>query len=311
MVDIKVIKKSAFKRGSQKAPAVIVKKRKPSTTATASATSPASPTPATSTENCYTGAEFFRGFRDILSNFYRFRLVHDGRVFNCVEQAYQFEKAQLYNCEDIGAEILGQRTGYKAWAIAKQVKVDDRWEKARVDVMRRLIRAKAECCPQYRRKLMSCKGLIVEAVTSDLFWSAGMNENTLRKVKQENWPGQNMMGKLHMELRDSMLHDVKEQPTTADNNAPPSKSANIEATEQQAEPVLTDAQLSSTQPDTMLPASLALEDTYTDLPTSLDDLLATAEKHLSPVSTPSTNDAEPGTLQEVPAMQEKLQTVGK
>ena len=191
MVDIKVVKKSAFKRSSQKSPAVIVKKRKPSpSTGTTSDESPASPTPATSTENCYAGAEFFRGFRDILSNFYRFRLVHDGRVFNSVEQAYQFEKAELYNCEDIGAKILGQRTGYKAWVIAKQVKVDNRWEKARVDVMRRLIHAKAKCSPQYRKKLMSCKGLIVEAVTGDLFWSAGMNENTLRKVKQENWPGQ-------------------------------------------------------------------------------------------------------------------------
>ena len=146
--------------------------------------------------------EFFRGYKYVLSNFYRFNLKFEGNVFNSVEQAYQFKKASVYGDEDAQHRIILSPNAGRAWVIGKEIKVDDEWPQKRVEVMRELLKAKLEQCPTYRRKLLSCKGLIVEAVPNQPFWSAGLEKEELMKMPREEWPGENMLGKLHMELRD-------------------------------------------------------------------------------------------------------------
>ena len=76
----------------------------------------------------------------------------------------------------------------------------------RVDVMKKIIRAKYEQCKEYRDKLHSCKGLIVEAVCSDRFWAAGITASQVM-VNNGQMPGENVMGKLHMTLRDEKLQE--------------------------------------------------------------------------------------------------------
>ena len=58
------------------------------------------------------GIVCFKGSKDILSNFYLDKFRHHGVLVNCVEQAYQYEKARMYGCYDIAEEIMKLRSGY-------------------------------------------------------------------------------------------------------------------------------------------------------------------------------------------------------
>ena len=81
--------------------------------------------------------------------------------------------------------------------------------------MSELLKAKLEQFPTYYRKLLSYKGLIVEAVHNQTFWSAGLEKEELVKLPQDQWPGENMLRKPHMELRDQIRKrktEVTEQP---------------------------------------------------------------------------------------------------
>ena len=108
----------------------------------------------------------------------------------------------MYGDEDAKRRILFTMNAHRAWLIGKDIKVDEEWTEKRVEVMRELLKAKLEQCPTYYRKLLSCKGLIVEAVPNQTFWSAGLEKEELVKLPRDQWPGENMLGKMHMELRD-------------------------------------------------------------------------------------------------------------
>ena len=43
--------------------------------------------------------------------------------------------------------------------------------------------------------------LIVEAVPGDVYWSCGLDKEAASKTDPKHFPGQNMLGKLYMEIR--------------------------------------------------------------------------------------------------------------
>ena len=90
--------------------------------------------------------EFFRGYKCVLSNFYRFNLKFEKNVFNSVEQAYQFKKASVYGDEDSQHRIILSLSlnAWRAWVIGKEIKVDNEWPQKRVEVRRELLKAKLE-----------------------------------------------------------------------------------------------------------------------------------------------------------------------
>ena len=176
--------------------------------------------------------EFFRGYKYVLSNFFRFDLKFEGQRYHSVEQAYQAKKATVYGDEDAKRRIMFTTNAGKAWLIGKDIKVNDDWPQMRVEVMKELLKAKLEQCPTYYRKLLSCRGLIVEAVPNQLFWSAGMEKEELVKLSRDQWPGENKLGKLHMKLRDQIRKRKIEvelpkakRPRTDGSNTSPSSDA--------------------------------------------------------------------------------------
>ena len=54
--------------------------------------------------------------------------------------------------------------------------------------------------------------LIVEAVTSDSFWSCGLNKEAAATTDPAKYPGQNVLGQLYMELREK-LREKKRKPS--------------------------------------------------------------------------------------------------
>ena len=150
--------------------------------------------------------EFFQGHKYVLSNLYKFDIMYEGELFNSVEHAYQSKKSIVCGNMDARRRLQLCVNPGKAKYIGKDIVETQEWIMQRVKVMREILQAKLEQCETYRRKLLACRGQIVEAVPGERFWSAGMSKDQLTQVPVNQWPGQNMLGVLHMELRDALLN---------------------------------------------------------------------------------------------------------
>lgn len=128
----------------------------------------------------------------VLSNFSSFRLHWRGIDFDTAEHAYHCEKF-FPTVVGIAHEIQGARSAHDAFKIAERNKEYRRsdWDDVKVDVMRDILRAKAEQHEYVRRKLLATGDReLVEDSWRDDFWGWGPNRD-----------GQNMLGKLWMEVR--------------------------------------------------------------------------------------------------------------
>jgi len=128
-----------------------------------------------------------------LSNFSAFRVLWKGTDFDTSEHAYQFEKFQHMEGVLVGEAITLARSAHHAFSIARAradlVRPD--WHDVRVDIMRGILRAKLAQHEYIQRKLRQTGGrLLIENSWRDDFWGWGPNRD-----------GQNMLGKLWMELR--------------------------------------------------------------------------------------------------------------
>lgn len=128
----------------------------------------------------------------VLSNFSAFRLTWRGIDFDTAEAAYHWEKfagSEVW----IAKAIRLASSAHEAFKIAESERNRRRpdWDAVRVDIMREILRAKAEQHEYVRRKLLATGDReLVEDSWRDDFWGWGPNRT-----------GQNMLGKLWMEIR--------------------------------------------------------------------------------------------------------------
>src|ERR1700730_10319374 len=80
----------------------------------------------------------------VLSNFSAFRLFWKGVRFDTSEIAYHWEK--FHHAPDIQLELLHARSSHDAFKLAERLKEYRRadWDVVKVDIMRHILRAKAE-----------------------------------------------------------------------------------------------------------------------------------------------------------------------
>ena len=127
-----------------------------------------------------------------LSNFSAFRVNWAGHDFDTSEHAYQWYRFNRFSAER-QAGILMARSAHEAFRYAQDNKVYQRpdWDDMKVGVMRDILLAKARQHEYVRRKLLQTgTRTLIENSWRDAFWGWG-----------ENRDGQNMLGKLWMEVR--------------------------------------------------------------------------------------------------------------
>lgn len=125
-----------------------------------------------------------------LSNFSAFALDWRGIRFDTSEAAYHWEK---FTCDGIRALIQFAPSAHAAFKIAESERPNRRpdWDAVKVGIMRDILRAKAEQHEYVRRKLLETGTRpLIEKSWRDDFWGWGPNKD-----------GQNMLGKLWMEIR--------------------------------------------------------------------------------------------------------------
>lgn len=133
----------------------------------------------------------------VLSNFSAFRLEWEGIDFDTSEHAYHWEKFATEDDDQtrngIAHAIMSARSAHEAFKIAEAQKHLRRidWDAIKVQKMRNILRAKAAQHEYVRRKLLATGDReLIEDSWRDDFWGWGPNRD-----------GQNMLGKLWMEVR--------------------------------------------------------------------------------------------------------------
>ena len=147
-----------------------------------------------------TAVDFYEREFYPLSNFSSFTLMwpvspREILRFDTSEAAYHWEKfnGTTLPTDHIQAQIRLARSAHEAFKIAETNRKHRRpnWDDEKISVMRRIIRAKFDQHEYVRRKLLETGDRpLVEGSWRDDFWGIGPNRD-----------GQNMLGKLWMQLR--------------------------------------------------------------------------------------------------------------
>lgn len=114
----------------------------------------------------------------------------DERTFPSSEHLFQYRMASLYGQDKLAEDILLAESPSKARHLAKGLPKDRELELA---AMREVVKIKAEQCPLFVLKLQRSGGQRLLENTRDEFWGKGLGGK-----------GDNQMGRLLMELRDSL-----------------------------------------------------------------------------------------------------------
>lgn len=133
----------------------------------------------------------------VLSNFSSFSLQWDGWRFDTSEAAYHYEKFK-FHAPDICDLVRTAPSAHEAFKVAERNKHlrNPDWDNVKIPVMRAILRAKADQHEYVRRKLLATgTRILVEDSWRDDYWGWGPNRD-----------GQNMLGKLWMEVRESIAH---------------------------------------------------------------------------------------------------------
>ena len=139
----------------------------------------------------------------VLSNFSAFNLEWKGRTFPTSEHAYHYEKFayervgesanDAFQRRNLAMSIKEAPSAHEAFKLAERWKGYRRadWDAVKVDIMREILRAKASQHEYVRRKLLETGDReLIEDSWRDDYWGWGPNRD-----------GQNMLGKLWMEVR--------------------------------------------------------------------------------------------------------------
>jgi ribA/ribD-fused uncharacterized protein len=139
-----------------------------------------------------------------LSNFSAFKLTWAGRwVFDTSEAAYHWLRFSTGDAADnpaaasMAIRVKAALSAHAAFKLAQENKHLQRtdWDAVKVGFMREIIRTKAHQHEYVHRKLLETGDRpLVEGSWRDAFWGAGADGN-----------GQNMLGKLWVELRTELL----------------------------------------------------------------------------------------------------------
>lgn len=137
----------------------------------------------------------FRGEYAFLSNFYPAQTSLKGKVFGCVEVAYQWAKACSGGQEAVAEAIWngGTHSPASAKRLGKTLALTSTWAVWRVEIMTRLVTRKFAAHPDLCERLRALEGPIVEETTwHDTFWGVcvcslhtGRGANTLGHILQD------------------------------------------------------------------------------------------------------------------------------
>lgn len=146
--------------------------------------------------------------RNWMSNFQPCHTLIDpisGNKFKTTEHMFMWLKAIYFKDDETAAKILLAKTPQDAKDLGRQVKgYDDvEWNKVRYYEMLTANILKFTQNSELKKLLIATGNRqLVEANPKDQVWSCGLSEKDPLILDSKNWTGQNLLGKVLMEVRE-------------------------------------------------------------------------------------------------------------
>jgi len=145
------------------------------------------------------------------------RFEVDGFVYNCAEQFMMAEKAKLFDDGECRSRILAELHPLKQKHLGQKVRgfCDMVWERERLSIVIAGNRAKFMQNTELRTRLLATgQRQLVEASPQDGIWGIGLGVAEAQSIDPGQWPGQNLLGKALMVVREELQELVAEEHTS-------------------------------------------------------------------------------------------------
>lgn len=149
---------------------------------------------------------------NVFSNFYPASFVEDGVKFKSNEQYMMYHKAITFKDKETAKLILESKTPHECKKLGRSVKNynDDVWSEIRYSIVRNGAMLKFSQNKHLGDVLLSTgDSILAEASLYDNIWGIGLNKLGAEKVGMSGWNGQNLLGKVLMEVRLKLLQERK------------------------------------------------------------------------------------------------------
>ena len=145
----------------------------------------------------------------------------DSVQFNTAEQAMMYFKAKLFGDDAVAEEILRADDPGKQKALGRKVRGFDakKWDEHKEQIVLTANRAKFGQNKGLRRKLFQTGDKqLVEASPLDTIWGIGLDEANARRTPPDQWPGQNLLGKIITQVREELRGEYADEAATVETN---------------------------------------------------------------------------------------------
>lgn len=146
----------------------------------------------------------FRGYQHPLSNLYPCEIAVFGLIFKSIEHAYLYRMLMELGHSDMAERVRNTKHAGEAKRVCKEVINNDEkrweWEESNTSVMKSLLLAKAEQCPEFVECLIENKDKVLAEATPNKLWGSGLSPFVTENTDPEFWPGRNVFGALLSEI---------------------------------------------------------------------------------------------------------------
>ena len=139
-----------------------------------------------------------------LSNWYLSEFTVDDITFSSMEQYMMYEKAILFHDQETAKKILQKDNVAEIKALGRIVQnFDDTvWVKSREEIVYKGVLEKFRQNPELRKRLeRTGEEVIAECAVKDKIWGIGLSMKDEDRFCVERWKGQNLLGKILMDVR--------------------------------------------------------------------------------------------------------------
>lgn len=143
----------------------------------------------------------------IYSNWYLSDFVVDGILYSSMEQYMMYQKALLFQDQDIANQILDISDVARIKALGRAVRNynDIVWAGLRQLVVYKGLLAKFSQNPGLKNALLSTGDQVMaECAVKDTIWGIGLSMRDERRFDMAQWRGQNLLGFSLMEVRNCL-----------------------------------------------------------------------------------------------------------
>ena len=139
-----------------------------------------------------------------LSNWYLSEFTVDDITFSSMEQYMMYEKAILFHDQETAKKILQTDHVAEIKALGRTVQnFDDTvWGQSREEIVYKGVFEKFRQNPELRKRLeRTGEEVIAECAVKDKIWGIGLSMKDEDRFCVERWKGQNLLGKILMDVR--------------------------------------------------------------------------------------------------------------